>query len=191
MARAWVLAAALAALASGGCGYDRLQGAEERVTGSWSELLALYQRRADLALKLAASAKATAPQEEELLRPVSEASKRAAAIPAAPDLPENHEAFARFQAAQAELSVALSRLAAALQSSALQPDAALRGLREELEATQKQLALARTGYIEAVEEYNVLARQLPTNLTAIAFGFRPKPNLMVEDEKEIARRRPR
>jgi LemA protein len=184
---AWVWLAAFTLFLTG-CGYNTLQSADEQVKASWSEVLNQYQRRADLVPNLVETVKAFAVQEREVLTQVTEARARVGAIQATPELVENPQAFARFQAAQGELSGALSRLLAVVENyPQLKSDANFRDLQAQLEGTENRIAVARNRYIKAVERYNVAVRQFPSNLTAMAFGYEPKPNFTVENEREISR----
>jgi LemA protein len=175
------------ALLLSGCGYNQLQQGDEQVKSAWSEVLNQYQRRADLVPNLVATVKGFAEQEKAVLAQVTEARSRAGQIQATPELVENPEAFAKFQAAQRELGGALSRLIAVAEAyPQLKSDANFRDLQAQLEGTENRIAVARNRYIKAVEAYNVTVRSFPTNLTAMLFGHKPKPNFTVEDEKAIA-----
>jgi LemA protein len=181
------LAAAVALLLSG-CGYNTLQTTDEQTKSAWSEVLNQYQRRADLVPNLVETVKAFAAQERDVLTRVTEARARVGSIQATPDLVENPEAFAKFQAAQGELSGALSRLLAVVENyPQLKSDANFRDLQAQLEGTENRIAVARNRYIKAVQEYNVTVRSFPSNLTAMAFGFKTKPNFAVEDERAISK----
>ena len=186
MYKAW-FAAALAALLLSGCGYNELQRGDEQIKASWSEVVNQYQRRADLVPNLVATVKGFAEQEKEILTRVTEARARAGQIQATPELVENPEAFAKFQAAQRELGGALSRLLVVAENyPQLKSDANFRDLQAQLEGTENRIAVARNRYIKAVESYNVTVRSFPTNLTAMVFGHKTKPNFTVEDEKAIS-----
>jgi LemA protein len=177
---------ALALLLSG-CGYNTLQTTDEQVKSAWSEVLNQYQRRADLVPNLVETVKAFAAQEREVLTRVTEARARVGTIQATPELVENPEAFARFQAVQGELSGALSRLLAVVENyPQLKSDANFRDLQAQLEGTENRIAVARNRYIKAVQDYNVTVRSFPSNLTAMAFGFKTKPNFTVENERAIS-----
>jgi len=170
-----------------GCGYNTIQQKDEAVKASWSEVINQYQRRADLVPNLVATVKGFAEQEKEILTRVTEARARAGSIQATPELVDNPEAFAKFQAAQRELGGALSRLLVVAENyPQLKSDANFRDLQAQLEGTENRIAVARNRYIKAVESYNVTVRSFPTNLTAMVFGHKPKPNFTVEDEKAIA-----
>jgi LemA protein len=181
-------ALALAALlALSGCGYNDLQRGDEGVKAAWSEVINQYQRRADLVPNLVATVKGFADQEKEVLTRVTEARARVGQIQATPELVDNPQAFAQFQSAQRDLGGALSRLLVVAESyPQLKSDANFRDLQAQLEGTENRIAVARNRYIKSVEAYNVTVRQFPTNLTAMAFGHKAKPNFTVEDEKAIA-----
>lgn len=179
---------ALAALtALSGCGYNTLQTTDEAIKSAWSEVLNQYQRRADLVPNLVETVKAFAAQEREVLTAVTEARSRVGSIQATPELVDNPEAFQRFQAAQGELSSALSRLLVVAENyPQLKSDANFRDLQAQLEGTENRIAVARNRYIKAVQDYNVTVRSFPTNLTAMAFGYKTKPNFTVENERAIS-----
>ena len=170
-----------------GCGYNTLQTTDEQVKAAWSEVLNQYQRRADLVPNLVETVKAFAAQEREVLTRVTEARSRVGAIQATPELVDNPEAFAKFQAAQAELTSALSRLLVVVENyPQLKSDANFRDLQAQLEGTENRIAVARNRYIKSVQDYNVTVRSFPSNLTAIAFGYKTKPNFTVENERGIS-----
>ena len=183
-----LVAAALSALALGGCGYNDIQRYDEQVKASWSEVLNQYQRRADLVPNLVNTVKGFAAQEQQILTQVTEARSRVGSIQATPELLNNPEAFKRFQEAQAGMSSALSRLLVVSENyPQLKSDANFRDLQAQLEGTENRITVARNRYIKEVQEYNVLIRQFPVNLTAMMFSYQVKPNFAVEDEKAIAR----
>ena len=184
--------AALIALAAtllvSGCGYNTLQTTDEQTKAAWSEVLNQYQRRADLIPNLVETVKAFAAQEQQVLLGVTEARSKVSSIQATPELINNPQAFARFQQAQGELSSALSRLLVVVERyPELKSDANFRDLQAQLEGTENRIAVARNRYIKAVQEYNVTVGSFPSNLTAMLFGFEPKPQFTVEDEKAISR----
>jgi LemA protein len=170
-----------------GCGYNTLQSTDEQIKSSWSEVINQYQRRADLIPNLVNTVKGFAAQEKEVLLGVTEARSKASSIQATPELINDPEAFARFQGAQGELSSALSRLLAVVENyPQLKSDANFRDLQAQLEGTENRITVARNRYIKAVQEYNVVVRSFPSNLTAMVFGFQVKPNFTVENEKAIS-----
>ena len=187
MRKLWVALAALIALSLAGCGYNTLQSSDEQIKASWSEVLNQYQRRADLIPNLVNTVKGFAAQEKEVLIGVTNARARVGGIQATPELINSPEAFAKFQAAQGELSGALSRLLVVSENyPQLKADANFRDLQAQLEGTENRITVARNRYIKSVQEYNVTVRSIPSNLTAMVFGYKAKPNFAVENEKEIS-----
>jgi LemA protein len=176
------------ALALGGCGYNRIQTLDEQVKATWAEVLNQYQRRADLVPNLVNTVKGYAAHEREVLTRVTEARAKVGSITATPELVNDPEAFARFQAAQGELTSALSRLLVVAENYPnLKADAGFRDLQAQLEGTENRITVARNRFIEAVREFNTTVRSFPVNLTAKLFGYAPKPSFTVEDEKAIAK----
>jgi len=181
------LLATLAVMALGGCGYNTMQTQDEAIKASWSEVLNQYQRRSDLVPNLVNTVKGYAAQEREVLEAVTNARSNVAGIKATPELINDPEAFAKFQAAQNQLSGALSRLLVTVENyPQLKSDALFRDLQAQLEGTENRITTARNRYIKTIQGYNILARQFPTNLTAMLFGYQPKANFTVENEKAIA-----
>jgi len=182
----WLLILALLASLTG-CGYNDFQRLDEQTKSAWSEVLNQYQRRADLVPNLVATVKGEANFEQETLTRVIEARSRATAVQVTPETLNNPEAFNKFQQAQGELSGALSRLmVVAEQYPNLKANQAFRDLRVTLEGTENRITVARNRYIKTVQEYNVLARSFPTNLTAKVFSYEPKPNFTVQNEAQIS-----
>ena len=188
MHKLWVILLVLVTLSISGCGYNTLQINDEQIKSSWSEVVNQYQRRADLVPNLVNTVKGFAAQEKEVLLGVTNARARVGSIQATPELIESPDAFAKFQAAQGELSGALSRLLVVSENyPQLKSDANFRDLQAQLEGTENRIAVARNRYIKSVQEYNVTVRSFPSNLTAMVFGYKTKPNFAVENENEIAR----
>lgn len=175
------------AVALAGCGYNDFQHLDEVTKSAWSEVLNQYQRRADLVPNIVESVKGEAKFEQDTLTRVIEARAKATSIQVTPETLNDPEAFNKFQQAQSELSSALSRLmVVAEQYPNLQANQAFRDLRVTLEGTENRIAVARNRYIETIQNYNVLARQFPTNLTAMIFGYKPKPSFTVANEAAIS-----
>lgn len=171
-----------------GCGYNDFQRLDEDATAKWSEVLNQYQRRADLVPNIVAAVKGEANFEQETLTKVIEARAQATSIQATPELVNDPQAFERFQQAQGQLSSALSRLmVVAEQYPQLQANQAFKDLRITLEGTENRITVARNAYIQSIQQYNVLARSFPTNLTGMIFGYQAKPNFTVQNEAEISR----
>jgi LemA protein len=189
MKRIYLMLAALAAtLALGGCGYNTMQAGDQQVKAGWAEVVNQYQRRADLVPNLVNTVKGFAQQEKDVLLGVTNARSKVGSIQATPELVNDPNAFKQFQAAQGELSSALSRLLVVAENyPQLKSDANFRDLQAQLEGTENRIAVARNRYIKAVQDYNTVVVQFPANLTAMMFGFKEKAQFTVENEKEIAR----
>jgi len=179
--------AALATLSLSNCGYNTIQSEDQQVKASWSEVVNQYQRRADLVPNLVNSVKGFAQQEKDVLLGVTNARAKVGSVQASPEVLNDPAAFQKFQAAQGELSSALSRLLVVTENyPQLKSDALFKDLMAQLEGTENRITVARNRYIKAVQAYNVTVRSIPTNFTALMFGYKEKPNFTVENEKEIS-----
>jgi LemA protein len=181
-----ILVVALSLLLSG-CGYNKLQAMDEGVTAAWSEVVNQYQRRADLIPNLVNSVKGYAAHEKDVLTQVTEARAKVGSMQVTPAVLNDEAAFAKFQAAQGELSSALSRLIAVSENyPQLKADGLFKDLMAQLEGTENRITVARGRYVDAVQAYNTTVRQFPVNLTAMVFGMKTKPNFTVENEAAIS-----
>ena len=182
------LIALAATLGLGGCGYNTLQSTDEQIKAGWAEVVNQYQRRADLIPNLVETVKGFAGQEQAVLLGVTNARAKVGTIQATPELVNDPAAFQKFTAAQGELTSALSRLMVVVEKyPELKSDRNFRDLQAQLEGTENRIAVARQRYIKAVQEYNVVVRSFPSNLTAMLFGFKEKAQFTVENEKEISK----
>ena len=167
-----------------GCGYNQIQQKDEATKAAWSEVLNQYKRRADLIPNLVNTVKGYAAQERDVLIRVTEARAKVGQIQVNAD---DAQSLAQFQAAQGELSSALSRLLVVTENYPnLKSDQSFRDLQAQLEGTENRITVARGRYIQAVQDYNAYIRQFPQNLTAMMFGHDQKPNFSVENEKAIS-----
>jgi LemA protein len=181
------LLAFISAVAVSGCGYNDFQNLDESVKAAWSEVLNQYQRRADLVPNIVATVKGEASFEQDTLTKVVEARAKATSIQATPELINDPEAFDKFQKAQGELSGALSRLlVVSEQYPSLRANQAFQDLRVTLEGTENRITVARNRYVQAVQAYNVKVRSVPSNFTAMVFGYKAKPNFTVQNEAQIS-----
>jgi LemA protein len=177
-----------AALGLSGCGYNTLQAQDESIKSAWSEVLNQYQRRADLIPNLVNTVKGYAAQEQAVLLGVTQARAKVGSLNVTADVLEDPEKLRQFQAAQGELSSALSRLLVVTENYPdLKSDQNFRDLQAQLEGTENRITVARNRYIQTVQDYNVTVRQFPSNLTAMVFGHKVKPNFTVENEAAISR----
>ena len=171
-----------------GCGYNTLQTQDEQVKSAWSEVLNQYQRRADLVPNLVTTVKGAVQSEKDILDSVVNARAKATSIQVTPELINDPAAFQKWQAAQGELSSALSRLMVVVERYPdLKSISGFNDLRAQLEGTENRIAVARKRYIDSVQAYNVTVRSFPTNLTAKMFGHPIRPNFTVENEAQISR----
>jgi LemA protein len=172
----------------GGCGYNRIQTQDEAVKAGWSEVLNQYQRRADLIPNLVNTVRGYAAQEERVLTEVTNARARVGSMQMSAADAADPAKLAAFQAAQAQLSGALSRLLVVSENYPdLKSNQNFLELQSQLEGTENRITVARNRYIASVQEYNTLVRQFPVNLTAKMFGYAAKPNFSVENEATISK----
>ena len=180
-------AVVLMLLTLSGCGYNQFQSLDEEAKASWSEVLNQYQRRADLVPNLVNVVKGYAEHEKEVLTQVAQARSKVGSMQITPEVLNDPEAFAKFQAAQGQLTSALSRLMAVAENYPnLKADQGFRDLQAQLEGTENRITVARNRYIASIKDYNVAVRTFPNNLTAMALGYKTKPSFTVENEKEIS-----
>ena len=181
------LLAIIMLLSLSGCGYNAFQSLDEEAKASWSEVLNQYQRRADLVPNLVSVVKGYAEHEKEVLTDVANARSKVGSMQITPELLNDPEAFARFQAAQGQMTSALSRLMAVAENYPnLKADQGFRDLQAQLEGTENRITVARNRYIASIKDYNVSVRSFPNNLTAMMFGYKTKPSFTVENEKAIS-----
>jgi LemA protein len=184
----YFLASLLAATALlTGCGYNDFQRLDEQSKAAWSEVLNQYQRRSDLIPNIVNTVKGEAGFEQDTLVKVIEARSKATSIQMTPEMLNNPEAMKKFQAAQGEIGSALSRLLVVSENYPnLKANQGFRDLRVQLEGTENRITVARNDYIKTIQQYNVLARSFPSNLTAMVFGYDPKPSFTVANEAQIS-----
>lgn len=181
------LLAVLLILNLSGCGYNNFQSLDEESKAAWSEVLNQYQRRADLVPNLVNVVKGYAEHEKDVLTQVADARSKVGSMQVNADVLNDPELFAKFQAAQAQMSSALSRLMAVSENYPnLKADQGFRDLQAQLEGTENRITVARNRYIETIKGYNVAVRSFPQNLTAMMFGYKTKPTFTVENEKAIS-----
>ncbi|MEO7743574.1 MAG: LemA family protein [Usitatibacter sp.] len=182
----WALSL-LSVLALSGCGYNDFQTRDEQVKAAWAEVLNQYKRRADLIPNLVSTVQGYAAHERQTLEAVINARARATSVQLPADALDDPAKVRQFQQAQGELAGALGRLLVVAENyPQLKADANFRELQAQLEGTENRITTARNRFIKAVQDYNILARQFPTNLTAMVFGYKQKASFEVENEKVIA-----
>ena len=182
------LVAVLLTLSLAGCGYNTLQSQDEQVKAAWSEVVNQYQRRADLIPNLVATVKGFASQEQQVLLGVTNARAKVGSVQVTPETLNDPKAMQQFAQAQGELSSALSRLLVVVENyPQLKSDKNFLELQAQLEGTENRITVARNRFIQATQQYNTTVRSFPSNLTAMMFGHKEKPQFTVENEKEIAK----
>ncbi|WP_316817680.1 LemA family protein [Pedobacter nyackensis] len=169
-----------------GCGYNSMVSLDENVKSKWNQVETQYQRRSDLIPNLVNTVKGAAKFEQSTLTQVTEARAKATQVTIDPDklTPENIE---KFQAAQGQVSQALSRLLMVTENyPQLKATEQFRDVSAELAGTENRIAVARKDFNEAVQTYNTKVRSFPTNLTAGMFGFKQKAGFKAEAGAEKA-----
>ena len=172
---------------TGVSGYNRIVKLGEGVNQSWSQVENVYQRRSDLIPNLVETVKGAANFEQETLTKVIEARSHAAEIKITPEMLNDPAALQKFQAAQDELSGALSRLLVTVeQYPELKANANYLALQDELAGTENRIAVERRRFTETVQEYNVAVKRFPMNMLAGMFGFGPKAYFEAREGAEEA-----
>ena len=173
----------LLAVVLSGCGYNAIQQKDEAVTAAWSQVLNVYKRRADLVPNLVATVRGYASHEQQVLTQVTEARSKVGSINVNADDPGS---LAQFQQAQGELQSAIGRLLVVTENyPQLKADQTFLQLQAQLEGTENRITVERQRYIQTVQDYNTFIRQFPTNLTAMVFAHKLKPNFTVDNEQQI------
>ena len=169
------------------CTYNDLQYQGEAVKSAWAQVLVEYQRRADLIPGLASLVKTYAAHEKTVLTQVADARTGLGSIGIEQVNPGDRQLIARYQAAQTQMGLALSRLIAVAEAYPdLRANQEFRDLQMQLEGTENRIAYARQRYIEAVQAHNLTVRTFPSNLLARLLGRASLPNFTVESESAIA-----
>lgn len=170
-----------------GCGqYNGLVTSDESVKKSWNYVQSQYQRRADLIPNLVNTVKGEANFERGTLTDVINARARATSMQVSPEnlTPENIQ---KFQAAQGQLSGALSRLLVTVeQYPNLRANDAFRNLQTQLEGTENRIATARNDFNDQVQGYNTQVRKFPVNMFASMTGFHPREGFTADPGSQNA-----
>jgi LemA protein len=153
------------ALSLAGCGINNLPTFDEQVKAAWSQVENQYQRRADLIPNLVETVKGFAFQERETLLAVTEARAKVGQMQVDSELINNPEQLQQFEAAQAQLSGALSRLMVVVERYPdLKSNQNFLALQSQLEGTENRISVARRDYIQAMQRYNTEIRTYPGKL---------------------------
>jgi len=155
--------------------YNNLVQADESVKSAWGNVENQYQRRSDLVPNLVATVKGYATHEQTTLENVINARAKATQVSIDPTK-LNEQNMAQFQAAQGELSSALSRLLVSVEAYPdLKANQNFLDLQAQLEGTENRISTERTRFNEVAQTYNTMIRRFPTNLIAGMSGFAQKP----------------
>ena len=166
----------LMAMTLAGCGINNIPTYDQAMKGKWGEVQNQYQRRADLIPNLVETVKGYAAQEKDVLTAVTEARSRATSIQLSPDIVNNPELFAKYQAAQGQLSQALGKLLSITENYPdLKSNQNFLALQSQLEGTENRITVARKDYIEAVQTYNTELVTFPGRLWASTMYSSYKP----------------
>jgi len=165
--------------------YNSLVGMDESVRSAWSQVESQYQRRADLIPNLVNTVKGYAQQEKDVLLGVTEARAKVGQITVTKDVLEDPNAFSKFQAAQDQLSGALSRLLAVAENYPnLKSNENFMALQTQLEGTENRIAVERNRYNQTVQTFNTTIRRFPGSLIAGFTGFREKQYFKAKEGSE-------
>jgi len=166
--------------------YNNLVQADESVKSAWGNVENQYQRRSDLVPNLVATVKGYATHEQTTLENVINARAKATSVTIDPTK-LNEQNMAQFQAAQGELSSALSRLLVSVEAYPdLKANQNFLDLQAQLEGTENRISTERTRFNEVAQTYNTMIRRFPTNLIAGMSGFAQKPYFKAEAGAEKA-----
>src|SRR5881397_3585715 len=161
-----------------GCGtYNRLVTLEQTVNKKWADVQSVYQRRADLIPNLVNTVAGAANFEKSTLTEVTNARASVGQVKLDPNkAPTDPAQLAQFQAAQGQLSNALSRLLVVVERyPELKANQNFVGLQAQLEGTENRISVERNNFNGAVQDFNTAVRRFPTNLIAGMLGFAPRP----------------
>ena len=177
---------AIIAVLWGAARYNGLVKSQESVETAWGNVESSYQRRADLIPNLVETVKGYAKHEQETFEKVTEARTNATSIKIDPSniTPEELQ---KYQAAQGDVTSALSRLIAISESYPdLKANENFKDLQKQLEGTENRINKARNDFNEVAKEYNTQRRTFPTNIIASIFGFGDKPYFQAQEGADKA-----
>lgn len=158
-----------------GCnGYNGLVKEQENVNKAWNNVQSEYQKRNDLVGNLVNTVKGAANFEKTTLTDVINARAKATSVQVNPEnlTPEK---MAEFQAAQGQMSSALSRLLVTVEAyPELKANQNFLQLQGQLEGIENDIRASRQTFNTAINSYNVKVRSFPMNILGGIFGFHAK-----------------
>lgn len=169
-------------------GYNNIQRQDENVNARWSEVINQYQRRDYQVPNLVNTLRGYIEHENKVLVDVTNARAKVGSMQINTSSLNDLHQLIQFQSAQNELSSALSRLIVVSERyPELKASGLFQNLQTQLEGTENRITVARSRYVKSVEDYNILIRSFPSNLTAKLFSYQVKPNFTVDNEKSISK----
>jgi LemA protein len=181
------MAISVALLVTASRSYNELQRTDEEVSTRWAYVVNQYQRRADLVPNLVRVVQAYAKHERELFVDIARARTAALGVKPTLELPKDPQRLAEYQAAQDRMGKALSRLLLMVERyPELRSNEAFLGLQAQLEGTENRITYARDKYIQAVNNFNIIVRTIPSNLIATQFNYQVRPNFVLSDRYSTA-----
>ena len=177
----------LMAMTLAGCGINNIPSYDQAMKGKWGQVQNEYQRRSDLVPNLVETVKGYAAQEKDTLTAVVEARAKATSIQLSPDIVNDPEKFAKYQAAQGQLSQALGKLLSITEAYPdLKSNQNFLALQSQLEGTENRIAVARRDYIGAVQVYNTELVTFPGRLWAATMyaGYKPAASFSADAGSE-------
>ena len=168
--------------------YNRLVGLQQGVDAQWAQVQTVYQRRADLIPNLVNTVQGAANFEKSTLTDVTNARASVGRVQLDPSkAPTDAAQFQEFQAAQGNLSNALSRLLVVVERyPELKSNQNFLSLQAQLEGTENRISVERNKFNTVVQEYNTAVRRFPTNTIAGMFGFSTRPFFAAQQGAEKA-----
>jgi LemA protein len=178
--------AAVGVLGMSGCGYNEVVERDEDVKAAWAEVQNQYKRRADLVPSLVKVVKGAADFERETLQQVVEARSKVSSVQVDSSVIDDPQKLQQFEAAQGQLTSALSRLLVTVERYPdLKASAAFRDLQAQLEGTENRITVARKRFIDSVAEYNKVVLRFPSSIGSSMRGKKERPTFTgsAADEK--------
>ena len=168
--------------------YNRLVKSQQAVDSQWAQVQNVYQRRSDLIPNLVNTVQGAANFEKSTLTEVTNARASVGRVQLDPNkAPTDAKQLEEFQAAQGQLSNALSRLLVVAENyPQLRATQNFQTLQAQLEGTENRIAVERNKFNEVVQSYNTRVRSFPTNFIAGMFGFAPRPYFTAQPGAEKA-----
>lgn len=179
----WIGAILLGLVLMGFSSYNGLVTAREATNVKWADVIAQYQRRADLIPNLVSTVQGVAKQEKDLFIGIADARARVGQMTLSKDALDDPQALQKFNEAQGQLGLLVSRLLSiSEQYPQLKSNENFTALQSQLEGTENRIAVARKDFNETVQAYNLKVQRLPGAIFAKMFGFAQRPYFELQKE---------